>query len=132
MNAKKKQPIALSLNQHAPRNGDCGSRSQSDNMIDIPHGFIIHGIEVLKGNEKVMEVTDVENWRVDNSRLLRQIVSLFEWNSSIFSTTSSIQSGLRFRVHSGSGNGLTSLELEARVCIQRRMGQFARKLYGDF
>ncbi|GKC51922.1 hypothetical protein Tco_1074667 [Tanacetum coccineum] len=33
------------------------------------------------GNEKVTEVIDVENWRVDNSRLLRWIVSLFEWNS---------------------------------------------------
>ncbi|GKE76357.1 hypothetical protein Tco_1542477 [Tanacetum coccineum] len=36
------------------------------------------------------------------------------------------------RVRSGSSNGSTSSELEARVCIQRRIsGQFARKLYGD-
>ncbi|GJT75203.1 hypothetical protein Tco_1041928 [Tanacetum coccineum] len=35
-----------------------------------PHGFVIHGIEVLKGDEKVTEVIDVKNWRVDNSRLL--------------------------------------------------------------
>ncbi|GKA32642.1 hypothetical protein Tco_0719009, partial [Tanacetum coccineum] len=78
-------------------NGDCGTRSQSDNTVDDPHGFIIHGIEVFKGNEKVTEVIDVENWRVDNSRLLRWIVSLFEWNSFVSSTKSSVQSTLRFR-----------------------------------
>ncbi|GJR57979.1 hypothetical protein Tco_1500141 [Tanacetum coccineum] len=51
------------------RNGDCETGSRSDNTVSSPHGFVIHGIEVLKGNEKVMEVIDVENWRVDNSRL---------------------------------------------------------------
>ncbi|GKA82872.1 hypothetical protein Tco_0789620 [Tanacetum coccineum] len=36
-------------------------------------------------------------------------------------------------VHSGSGSGLTSSELEARVCIQGSyMVQFARKLYDNF
>ncbi|GJY86441.1 reverse transcriptase domain-containing protein [Tanacetum coccineum] len=72
-------------------NGDCGTGSQRDNTVDGPHGFFIYGIEVLKGNEKVTEVIDVENWRVDNSRLLRWIVSLFKWNSSVLSTKSSIQ-----------------------------------------
>ncbi|GKB93426.1 hypothetical protein Tco_0979563 [Tanacetum coccineum] len=43
------------------RNGYCGTGSQSDNMVGSPHGFVIHGIEVLKGNEKVTEVIDVEN-----------------------------------------------------------------------
>ncbi|GJX46333.1 hypothetical protein Tco_0271523 [Tanacetum coccineum] len=61
------------------RNGDCGTGSQSDNTVGRPYGFVIHGIKVLKGNEKVTEVIDVENWCVDNSRLLRWIVSLFEW-----------------------------------------------------
>nr|GEW63555.1 hypothetical protein [Tanacetum cinerariifolium] len=65
--------------------------SLSDNTVGNPHGFIIHGIEVLKGNEKVKEVIDVENWCVDNYRLLRWIVSLFERNSSVLSTKSSIQ-----------------------------------------
>ncbi|GJZ57094.1 hypothetical protein Tco_0612588 [Tanacetum coccineum] len=51
------------------RNGYCRTGSRSDNTIGSQHGFIIHGIEVLKGNEKVTEVIDVENWRVDNSRL---------------------------------------------------------------
>ncbi|GJR36103.1 putative reverse transcriptase domain-containing protein, partial [Tanacetum coccineum] len=78
------------------RNGDCGTRSRSGNTVGSPHAFIIYGIEVLKGNEKVTEVIDVENWRVDNSRLLRWIVSLFEWNSSVSSTKSSIQSTFRF------------------------------------
>ncbi|GJW15119.1 hypothetical protein Tco_0019252 [Tanacetum coccineum] len=48
-------------------------------------------------NEKVMEVIDVENWQIDNSRILRWIVSLIEWNSFILSTKSSIQSTFRFR-----------------------------------
>nr|GEW80902.1 retrovirus-related Pol polyprotein from transposon TNT 1-94 [Tanacetum cinerariifolium] len=45
------------------KNGDCETESQSDNRIDNPHGFIIHRIEIFKGNEKVTEVIDVENWR---------------------------------------------------------------------
>nr|GEW31046.1 hypothetical protein [Tanacetum cinerariifolium] len=60
------------------RNGDCGTESQSDNTVDSPHGFVIYGIEDLKGNEKVTKVIDVENWRIDNSRVLRWIVSLIE------------------------------------------------------
>nr|GEW76992.1 hypothetical protein [Tanacetum cinerariifolium] len=73
------------------RNGDCETRSRSDNTVGSPHGFIIHGIEVLKSNEKVTKVIDVDNWRIDNSRVLRWIVSLFEWNSSVSSKNSSIQ-----------------------------------------
>nr|GEV44987.1 integrase, catalytic region, zinc finger, CCHC-type, peptidase aspartic, catalytic [Tanacetum cinerariifolium] len=46
------------------KNGDCGTGSQSDNMID-------------------------------NSRVLRSIVSLIEWNSSVLSTMTSIQSTFR-------------------------------------
>ncbi|GJZ09670.1 hypothetical protein Tco_0543953 [Tanacetum coccineum] len=71
--------------------GDCGTESWSDNIVGSLHGFIIYGIEVLKGNKKVTKVIEVENWRVDNSRLLRWFVSLFEWNSSDLSTKSSIQ-----------------------------------------
>ncbi|GJX28172.1 hypothetical protein Tco_0236251 [Tanacetum coccineum] len=67
-------------------NSDCGTKSQSDNTVGSPHGFFIYGMEVLKGNEKVTEVIDVENWRMDKSRTLRRIVSLIEWNSSISST----------------------------------------------
>nr|GEV53410.1 hypothetical protein [Tanacetum cinerariifolium] len=37
------------------------TESQSDNTIDSPHGFVIHGIEVLKGNKKVTKVIDVKN-----------------------------------------------------------------------
>nr|GFB67905.1 hypothetical protein [Tanacetum cinerariifolium] len=74
------------------RNNDCETRSQSDNTIGNPHGFIIHGIEVFEGNEEVTEVMDVKNWRIDNSRVLRWIVSLIEWNSSVSSTKSLIQS----------------------------------------
>nr|GEZ47660.1 hypothetical protein [Tanacetum cinerariifolium] len=70
---------------------------QSDNTVDSSHGFIIHGIEIFKGNEEVTEVIDVENWRIDNSRVLRRIVSLIEGNSSVLSTKSSIQSTFRFR-----------------------------------
>nr|GEU63953.1 Gag-Pol polyprotein [Tanacetum cinerariifolium] len=61
------------------RNGDCGTRSRSDNTISSPHGFIIHGIEVLNGNEKVTEVIDVENWRVDVSRMDRKVVQIVLW-----------------------------------------------------
>ncbi|GKE78157.1 hypothetical protein Tco_1544277 [Tanacetum coccineum] len=42
------------------RNGDCKIKSWSDNTVDSPHGFVIHMIEVLKGNEKVTEVIDVD------------------------------------------------------------------------
>ncbi|GJS41179.1 hypothetical protein Tco_0566222 [Tanacetum coccineum] len=104
-------------------NGDYGTGSHSDNTVSSPHGFVIHGIEVWKGNEKVMEVINVENWRVDNSQLLRWVVSLFN-GTLLFRLRS-----LRFRIRSGSGNGSLSSELEARVCIHRRicLGQFARK-----
>ncbi|GKF69291.1 hypothetical protein Tco_0202348, partial [Tanacetum coccineum] len=47
------------------RNGDCETGSQSDNTVGSPHGFVIYGIEV---------------------------VSLIEWNSSVSSMKSSIQS----------------------------------------
>nr|GEU74564.1 hypothetical protein [Tanacetum cinerariifolium] len=40
---------------------DCETESRSDNMVGSPHGFVIYRIEVLKGNEKVMEVIDVKN-----------------------------------------------------------------------
>nr|GEZ07696.1 hypothetical protein [Tanacetum cinerariifolium] len=49
------------------KNSDCGTRSRSDNTVGSLHGFIIHGIEVFKGNEEVTKVIDVENWRIDNS-----------------------------------------------------------------
>ncbi|GJU59133.1 hypothetical protein Tco_1236899 [Tanacetum coccineum] len=45
------------------RNGYCETGSRSDNSVGSPHGFVIHGIKVLKGNEKVTKVIDVENWR---------------------------------------------------------------------
>ncbi|GKB76101.1 hypothetical protein Tco_0942996 [Tanacetum coccineum] len=91
-------PSLSSSNQvFASQNGDCGTESQSDNTVGSPHGFVIHRIEVLKGNKKVTQVIDVENWRIDNSRMLRWIVSLFEWNSSVSSMKSLIQSTFRFR-----------------------------------
>nr|GEV11729.1 zinc finger, CCHC-type [Tanacetum cinerariifolium] len=78
------------------RNNDCETKSQNDNTIGGPHGFIIHGIDIFKGNEEVTELIDVENWRIDNSRVLRWIVSLIVWNSSILSMKSSIQNTFRF------------------------------------
>ncbi|GJX57706.1 hypothetical protein Tco_0287603, partial [Tanacetum coccineum] len=79
------------------RNSDCRTESRRDNTVGRTHGFVIHRIEVFKGNEKVMEVIDVENWRIDNSRVLRRVVSLIEWNSSVSSTKSSIHSAFRLR-----------------------------------
>nr|GEZ44155.1 hypothetical protein [Tanacetum cinerariifolium] len=73
------------------RNSDCETRSQSDNTVGNPHRFIINGIEFFEGNEEVTKVIDVENWRLDNSRVLRWIVSLIVWNSSVLSTKSAIQ-----------------------------------------
>ncbi|GJR63752.1 hypothetical protein Tco_1505914 [Tanacetum coccineum] len=73
------------------RNNDCDTGSQSDNTVGSPHGFIIHWIIISKNIKKVTEVNDVENWRIDNSRVLRWIVSLIEWNSSVLSMKSSIQ-----------------------------------------
>ncbi|GKB16325.1 DNA-directed DNA polymerase [Tanacetum coccineum] len=74
------------------------NRESEQQQVGSPHGFVIHSIEVLEGNEEVTEVIDVEKWRVDNSRLLRWIVSLFEWNSSVSSMKFSIQSTFRFRL----------------------------------
>nr|GEY51183.1 hypothetical protein [Tanacetum cinerariifolium] len=48
-------------------------------------------IVILKNIKKVTEVIDVKNWRADNSRVSKWIVSLVEWNSSVSSTKSSIQ-----------------------------------------
>ncbi|GJX77797.1 hypothetical protein Tco_0324608 [Tanacetum coccineum] len=79
------------------RNSDCRTESQSDNTVDSPQGFIIHWIVILKNIKKVTEVIDVENWRIDNSRVLRWIVSLIVWNSSVSLTKSLIQSMLKFR-----------------------------------
>ncbi|GJT22537.1 retrovirus-related pol polyprotein from transposon TNT 1-94 [Tanacetum coccineum] len=74
------------------RNSDCGTGSQSDDTVGNPHGFIIHWIIILKNIKKVTEVIDVENWRIDNSWVLRRIVSLIVCNSSVLSTKSWIQS----------------------------------------
>nr|GEU96406.1 hypothetical protein [Tanacetum cinerariifolium] len=80
------------------RNGDCRTGGRSDNTVGSPHGFIVYGIEIFKGNEKVTEVIDVENWRIDHSRVLRWIVSWIERNSFVSSTNSLIQSTFRFRI----------------------------------
>nr|GEU52789.1 hypothetical protein [Tanacetum cinerariifolium] len=79
------------------RNGDCGTGSRSNNTVGSLHRFVILRIEVLKGNENVIEVIDIENWQIDKSWILRMIVSLFEWNSSVSSMKSSLQSTFRFR-----------------------------------
>nr|GEU84168.1 putative reverse transcriptase domain-containing protein [Tanacetum cinerariifolium] len=78
------------------RNGDCKTGSQSDNTIGIPHRFIIYWILILKNIKKVTEVFDVKIWRIDNSRVLRWIISLIEWNSYVSSMKSSIQSAFNF------------------------------------
>ncbi|GKC26043.1 hypothetical protein Tco_1028193 [Tanacetum coccineum] len=79
------------------RNNDCRTGSWCDNMVSSSHGFIIHWIEIFDNHEKVTEVVDVENWRIDNSRVLRWVVSLIERNSHVSSTKSSIQSTFKFR-----------------------------------
>nr|GEZ19383.1 hypothetical protein [Tanacetum cinerariifolium] len=42
------------------RNSDCGTRSQSDNTVSSPHGFIIYWIVISKNIKEVTEVIDVE------------------------------------------------------------------------
>nr|GEU48361.1 hypothetical protein [Tanacetum cinerariifolium] len=79
------------LSNFVSRNSNCETGSQSNNTVSSPHGFIINEIEVFEGNEEVTKVIDVENWWIDNSRVLRWVVSLIEWNSSVLSTKSSIQ-----------------------------------------
>nr|GEU55546.1 hypothetical protein [Tanacetum cinerariifolium] len=74
-------------------NSDYGARSQSENMVGIPHRFIIHWFVVSKNIEEVTEVIDVKNWMVDNSQVLWWIISLVEWNSSVSSMESLIQRG---------------------------------------
>nr|GEZ56056.1 hypothetical protein [Tanacetum cinerariifolium] len=77
------------------RNSDYETKSRSNNTVDSPHGFIIHWIVISKIIKEVTEVIDIEDWRIDNSRVLRWIVSLIECNSSVLSTKSSIQSTFR-------------------------------------
>nr|GEV24739.1 reverse transcriptase domain-containing protein [Tanacetum cinerariifolium] len=103
------------------RNGDCRTRIRSDNTIDNPHGFIIHGIDIFKGNEKVTEVIDVENWRINNSRVSRWIVSLIEGNSSVSSTKYSIQSTFKFRKRLGK---FRIFQGKRRVCEMRGDGLY--------
>nr|GEU49293.1 hypothetical protein [Tanacetum cinerariifolium] len=55
------------------KNSDHGTRSQSDNTVGSPHEFIIHWIVISKNIKKVTKVIDVENWRIDNSRVLSLI-----------------------------------------------------------
>ncbi|GJT52607.1 hypothetical protein Tco_0978764 [Tanacetum coccineum] len=62
-------------------------------MVSNPHGFIIHWIKIFENHEKVTKVVDIENWRIDNSQVLRWVVSLIERNSPVSSTKSSIHSG---------------------------------------
>ncbi|GJT74004.1 hypothetical protein Tco_1033290 [Tanacetum coccineum] len=64
-------------------------------MVSSLHGFIIYWIEIFENHEKVTEVVDVENWRIDNSQVLRWVVSLIKRNSPVSSTKSSIQSTFR-------------------------------------
>ncbi|GJW38342.1 retrovirus-related pol polyprotein from transposon TNT 1-94 [Tanacetum coccineum] len=80
------------------KNSDYGTRSQSDNMVDSLHGFIVHWIIISKNIKKVTKVIDVKNWRVYNSWVLWWIISLIVWNSSVSLTKSSIQSTFRFRL----------------------------------
>ncbi|GJW01623.1 zinc finger, CCHC-type containing protein [Tanacetum coccineum] len=77
------------------RNCDCETESQSGDTVGSPHGFIIYWIVISKNIKKVTKVIDVENWRIDNSRVLRWIVSLIVWNSSVSSTKSLIQKQIR-------------------------------------
>nr|GEY13094.1 hypothetical protein [Tanacetum cinerariifolium] len=74
------------------QNGDCETRSQSDNMVGSPYGFTIHWIVISKNIKEVTKIIDVENWQIDNSRVLRWIVSLFQWNSFVSLIKSLIQS----------------------------------------
>ncbi|GJX13588.1 COV 2-like protein [Tanacetum coccineum] len=74
------------------RNKDYEIGSWYDNIVSSSHGFIIHWIEIFKNHEKVTKVVDVENWRIDNSRVLRWVIYLIERNSPVSSTKSSIQS----------------------------------------
>ncbi|GJT38856.1 zinc finger, CCHC-type containing protein [Tanacetum coccineum] len=77
------------------KNSDHGTRSQSENKVGSPHGFIIHWIVISKNIKKVTKVIDVENWQIDNSQVLKWIVSLIVWNSSVSSTKSTIQKCLQ-------------------------------------
>nr|GEV18028.1 retrotransposon protein, putative, Ty1-copia subclass [Tanacetum cinerariifolium] len=94
------------------RNGDCNIGSQSDNTVGILHGFVIHDIEVFKANEKVTKVIDVENRRIDNSRMLRRIVSLIEQNFFVLSTKFFIQSVVDWKSSKQSTTAMLAIEAE--------------------
>ncbi|GJZ30245.1 putative nucleotidyltransferase, ribonuclease H, partial [Tanacetum coccineum] len=90
-----------------------GATTRSAAHMDSHHDMSIVIRKIIK---EVTKIIDVENWRIDNSRVLRWIVSLFKWYIFV-----SLMKFLDFRVRSDSGNGSTSSELEARVCIQGRI-----------
>ncbi|GJW56556.1 hypothetical protein Tco_0103287 [Tanacetum coccineum] len=45
------------------RNSDYKTRSQSDNIVSSPHGFIVYWIIISKNIKKVTEIVDVKNWQ---------------------------------------------------------------------
>ncbi|GKB37483.1 putative nucleotidyltransferase, ribonuclease H [Tanacetum coccineum] len=90
-----------------------GATTRSADHMDSHHDMSIVIRKIIK---EVTKIIDVENWRIDNSRVLRWIVSLFKWYIFV-----SLMKFLDFRVRSDSGNDSTSSELEARVCIQGRI-----------
>nr|GEV11300.1 hypothetical protein [Tanacetum cinerariifolium] len=65
------------------KNGNCGTESQSDNTIGSPHGFIIYWIIISMNIKEVTKVTDVENWRIDNSQASIPILELTPTNKEL-------------------------------------------------
>ncbi|GJR26030.1 hypothetical protein Tco_1102262 [Tanacetum coccineum] len=78
-----------SANESGSKNGDCGTGSQSDNTVGHPP-WVHHPLDHNFKEYQVTKIIDVENWRI------KIIVSLFEWNPSVSSMESSIQSTFRF------------------------------------
>nr|GEV99369.1 hypothetical protein [Tanacetum cinerariifolium] len=93
-------------------NSDCGTEGWSDNMVGNPYRFIIYWIIISKNIKKVTKVIDVKNWRVDNSRVSKWIVSLVEWNSSVSSMKSSIKSTFSIEKTNGSDAKMPLKEAE--------------------
>nr|GFA85107.1 retrovirus-related Pol polyprotein from transposon TNT 1-94 [Tanacetum cinerariifolium] len=57
-------------------NHECRTRIQSDNTVSSPHGFIVPWIVISKNIKKVTKVIDVDNWWINNSRVLRSSIWL--------------------------------------------------------
>nr|GEV44118.1 hypothetical protein [Tanacetum cinerariifolium] len=110
------------------RNGNCGIESQSDNTVGSPHRIIIHWIVISKNIKKVTEVIDVENWRVDNSRVLRHahdeslIVEILELKDDVADNGSATWFLQELAIGQSAEGTIASFGIQVRLAYETQQG----------